>query len=200
MFYGKEPKKKKGRLPIVCVHAVLVRCDRGDEPHIHLQERRVIDHEYDPLGDGKWETVGETLNPLEDFTHAVNRGIGEECGYDPVPDNPPWLISGQGERQQYHQRDRKEEALVLNTRVTMMTEGSQFWLSIAFIVEVSAGFKIRPDKEGETGEHVWVPVSELAKALGDPDQPFRGRYFMPLSVPALKYACGQLMDTTTRLI
>lgn len=165
------------------VIGVLYRTNRMGFMDILTQRRVVLNKSYDPLYDGTWEAVGETIKPGESAIDALIRGIAEECG---VPNFRPLRIGKGGTSWSTGKGDR---VLCYMPLCFVRSVGlPQPWEGPAFLVEVSGDFEPDQSKnDGEAGEHKWWGPPDLAESIRREPNGFMG-----LHIPALVLAAEQL--------
>ena len=165
------------------VIGVLFRRNRMGFVDILTQRRIVKNKSYDPLYDGTWEAMGETVEEGESVIDALIRGVAEECG---VPGFKPVQINGGG---LVWSTDKNDRILASTPLCFVQSLGPpQPWLGPAFLVEVGGDFEPNQENnDGEAGAHRWWNPPDLEEAASK-----KPGSFMGLHLPALVAAARRL--------
>lgn len=168
----------------VCVEAVVYSL-HASGLEILTQLRHVLNAEYDPLYDGTWEAMGETLEPDEDIIDALLRGLKEECG---LAFKTKSTIHGIGPDSRF-KSDRGEAVTTTQPLCYLHSTGEpQKWTGPLFLVEAPPDFVPSARfSEGEVADYRWWRPSELlAQIDATPDK------FMAYHRQALRLAAEKL--------
>jgi hypothetical protein len=155
----------------------------GGEWRILTQKRIVQNKAYDPLYDGTWEAVGETINPGESFIDALMRGISEECGAPSFKPKAIWSSGFKNSGPRLRTTGKDDQILANEPFDFVQQMGPpQPWIGPVYLVEAYRNFEPDPSKnDGEASEARWWSPDELQKEL----ELHRGR-FMGLHYPSLE--------------
>ncbi len=171
------------QIPVVV--AALFR--RGSQNYEVFTQRRIVHSTaYDPLYDGTWEAVGETVKAGESVLDALIRGIQEECGDPEFTPRGIYGASGKAIRPTLTNTGKDDDTLTIEPMCfVQQLKRPQLWSGPAFGVEVSPRWEPDPrKKDGEAGEHRWWELHTLRRALEENTKPFMG-----LHVGALHRMC-----------